>query len=486
MKVFRKCLKTSLLLLDGGNHRAAAELLHVVEHVIDTAFVIHHELIRIHTELVDHDVIHGLGAVLGEHEVVRRGSRLLVGVTADEVLGVRGALDEVGHRVDVDELLLGDVPTVDHEIDVEPHLGNFLDDDGIRGGDDLLDDLLHNFLVVVVHAHTLGETPLAVFLADIVGQSDGHTEVAVHLVILQPVLPIGLDDVGFAVEVIGDEGATDIEQEVKLVGQTELVHETGVEGGADGVAVHGGTVDHTAARISVDVEHAVRLVAAENVEQVSVREGIGIEEPAVLDTELLDVVLGVSLGVPGDILLSLRTEETDRAVVTGGRVTRGMLRVVLVQTLELAGGEAETHAEARGGPLGRIEVDGRESDHLGPLGDLPVIVTIIEVRADSGADLPIVPETVRENGFLLQNGGSDDLTGLGRSFLHDRNGVFVLRLGDGGVLGEQGCRGHHQGRSNQNQYFFHIGQNINCKTYCAFNKQIYNTFFKYANIPVRN
>ena len=453
-------MKTSLLLLDGGNHRAAAELLHVVEHVVDTALVIHDELLRVHTELVDHRVVHGLRAVLGKHEVVGRGGRLLVGVTADEVLGVRGALDEVGHRVDVDELLLGDVPAVDHEIDVEPHLGNFLDDDGIRGRDDLLDDLLHDFLVVVVHTHALGETPLAVFLADIVGKADGHTEVAVHLVVLQPVRPIGLNDMGFAVEVIGDEGAADIEQEVKLVGQTELVHETGVEGGAEGVAAHGGTVDHTTARVGVDVEHAVRLVAAEDVEEVGVREGIGIEEPAVLDTELLDVVLGISLGVPGDILFSLRTEETNRAVVTCGNVTltlRIMLRVVLVQTLELAGGEAETHAEARGGPLGRIEVDGREGDHLGPLGDLPVIVTIIEVRADSGADLPIVPETVRENGFLLQNGGSDDLTGLGRSLLHDRNGVFVLRLGDGGVLGEQGCRGHHQGRSNQNQYFFHIG-----------------------------
>ena len=101
------------LLLDGGNHGAAAELLHVVEHVVNTALVVHHQLIRIHTELVDHDIVHGLRTVLGKHEVVRRGSRLLVGVTADEVLRVRGALDEVGHRVDVDELLLGDVPAVD-------------------------------------------------------------------------------------------------------------------------------------------------------------------------------------------------------------------------------------------------------------------------------------------------------------------------------------------------------------------------------------
>ena len=103
---------TVKLLLDGGNHGAAAEFLHVVEHVVDTALPVLDQLIRVHTELVDERVVHSLRTVLGEHEVVSRSSSLLVGVTANEVLGVRGALDEVSNSVDVDELLLGEIPAV--------------------------------------------------------------------------------------------------------------------------------------------------------------------------------------------------------------------------------------------------------------------------------------------------------------------------------------------------------------------------------------
>ena len=116
-----------VLVLDGVDHDAAAELLLVVEHVVYTALEVLDDLRGRDTELVDEDIVNGVGAVLGEHEVVVRGSGLLVGIAADEVLGVRGALDEVGDALEVDHLTLGDVPLVDYEVDVEPDLGDVLD-----------------------------------------------------------------------------------------------------------------------------------------------------------------------------------------------------------------------------------------------------------------------------------------------------------------------------------------------------------------------
>ena len=134
-----------------------------------------------------------------------------------------------------------------------------------------------------------------------------------------------------------------------------------------------------------------------------------------------------------------------------------MLRIGLIQTLELAGGDAETHTEARGSPFGQIEVDGREGDHLRPLGDFPVIVTIVKVRADAGTELPVVPETVRENGVLLHHRGGGNLAAGGRSFLDNRDRVFVFTPVHLDVfLSENGCRGQNGGRSNQDQCFFHI------------------------------
>ena len=285
------------LLLDGRDHGAAAELLHVVEHVVDTALVIHDELIRIHTELVDHGVVHGLRTVLGKHEVVGRGGRLLVGVTADEVLGVRSALDEVRHSVDVDEFLLGDVPAVDDEVDVEPDLGDFLDIDGLLDFLDLGDDLVHDLLIILEHAHAVGQAPLAVLLADIVGETGGDAEVAVELVVQGPTLVGALLHVVFTIESIADEGSADVEQEVELVRKTELVHETQVEGGAGNIALLLEAVDDTTTRVSVDLIETIRLVTAENIHQVRVGEGIGIHEPALLDSELIVVIISITGGV---------------------------------------------------------------------------------------------------------------------------------------------------------------------------------------------
>ena len=448
-----------ILLLDGGDHRAAAQLLHVVEHVVDTALEVHHELVRIHTELVHEGIVHGLRTVLGEHQVVGRGSRLLVGITADQVLGVRGALDEVGHGVDVDELLLGEIPAVDDEVDVEPDLGNFRDVDGLLDFLDLGDDLVHHFLLVLIDANALGETPLAVLLADVPGQAEGGAEVGVDLVVLEPVGAVGLEDAGFTVEVVGEEGAADVEQEVEAFGQAELVHETGVEGGTGGVVVQGGAVGDTATGIGVDVKDAIRLVTAEDVHQVRVREGVQIKEHTLLDSELVDIPLGIARRIPGNILLVPRTEETLRAVITSRRIAlalRIMLGIGLIQALELAGGESETHTEARGSPLREIHVDSREGDHFGPILDLPVVVTVIAVQAETGAQLPVVPETVRENRVLLEHGRRGDLAVGGNGLLDDRLRLLILALGDLGTLGKNGCRGQDAGRCDQEQNFFHM------------------------------
>jgi uncharacterized protein (DUF1810 family) len=55
-------------------------------------------------------------------------------------------------------------------------------------------------------------------------------------VVGQPVLLGRLVHISFTVKVVTDEGATDVEHEAELLGQTEGVDETGVEGGAGGVA----------------------------------------------------------------------------------------------------------------------------------------------------------------------------------------------------------------------------------------------------------
>ena len=71
--------------------------------------------------------------------MLRSGS-LLVGIAANEVLGIRGALDEVGDALEVDHLALGDIPLVHYEVDVEPDLGDVLDIlDGLGIGEPVLE-----------------------------------------------------------------------------------------------------------------------------------------------------------------------------------------------------------------------------------------------------------------------------------------------------------------------------------------------------------
>ena len=435
------------LLLDGSNHGAAAELLHVVEHVVDTALPVLDQLVRVHAELVHEGVVHGIRTVLGKHQVVGRGSRLLVSITANQVLGVRGALDQVGDGVDVDELLLGDVPTVHDEVDVEPDLRDLGNLDGLLDFHVFLDDLVHDLLVVLVDAGALGQTPLAVLLAQVAGQAEGGTEDTIELVVQQPVRLGRLLNVGLAIERITDESATDVEQETDLVGKTEGVQETQVAGSVmDKARILGEAEDDTTTRIGVDVEYPVGLETVENVEQIGVRKGEDIQvAAAILDSQVLRIVFRISLRIG----LNLVGTEIRRRIAG---LILAAARSLLVQALERSPVHTKTDTEARGGPLGQIEVDGRDDEHLGDLlGDLPVVVTIVRLGTHTGAELPVVPETIGEHGVLLHDGGRDHATGLGRSLFHDGDGVLILTPGDFDILSENTCRRDESGRGDQNK-----------------------------------
>ena len=331
---------------------------------------------------------------------------------------------------------------------MEPHLGNFLDNDGIGHGNGFLDNLLNDFLVVLHHGDALGQTPLAVLLADVPGKTGRDTEVAVQLVVQLPTLIGALLHVSLAVESVTDEGAADVEHEVEPLGETELVRQAQVEGGAGNIAFLLEAVNETTTGVSINRIEAIRLVTAENVHQVGMSQGVGVHEPAVLDSKFVVIPLGITRRIGNDRVL---LEIAHRAEHESGRVSHRVLGIGLIQTLELAGGNAETHTEARGGPLGQIQVDGREGDHLRPLGDFPVVVTIIEVRAHAGAEFPVVPETVRENGILGKGGRRDDLAGRRSGFLDDGLEVVILARSDLHLLGESGCRRNQCDRSKQNK-----------------------------------
>ncbi len=426
------------LLLDGGDHDAAAEFLHVVEHVVHTALIILDQLVRIHTELVHERVVHGIRTVLGEHHVVRRGSSLLVSITTDEVADTRSALDEVGNSVDVDEFLLGDVPTVDDEVDVEPHLRN----DGLRSGDiaiDGIDTVVDDgLLVVVVHAHTLGIAPSAGFLTDVPGETEGAAEDTVHLAVDQPVLLIGLVSAALTVEVVTDEGAAEIEHEAELIVQAELVDQTGIESSGREEAILGEAHDDTTTGISVNAEETVGLETAEDVHQVGVGKGIDIQETTLLKSNLLiGTVTQLRIEI-GESLIGLET----------GKIIDAVCGTTLIQALKTTTGDTETDTETRGGPLGQVSVDGREGEHVELVTDLPVILTIIEFRAKAEVQLPVVPETVGEHGSLINGSGREHIAVLRQSLLLDDDLVIIFLAVHSGALCENTCRREERDRSN--------------------------------------
>ena len=200
-----------------------------------------------------------------------------------------------------------------------------------------------------------------------------------------------LVDIGFTVEVVTDEGAADVQHEAELLGQTEGVDETGVEGGAGGVAALAEAEDDTTTGIEVNLEETIRLVAAEHVHEVGVGQGEDIEVATLLERELLGIVLRIGVIVIGHLV------GTEIGIDRAGLV--GVERLRLIQALEGSPVGAEAHTEARGDPLGQVEVDGREDKHLGDfLRDLPVVVTVVHLGAETEAQLPVVPETVGEHG----------------------------------------------------------------------------------------
>jgi len=372
---------------------------------------------------------------------VRRGSSLLVGVTANEVLGVRGALDQVSNGVDVDELLLGDIPTVHDEVDVEPHLGNLGLRDFLLDLDDLLDDLVDNLLVVLVHADTVGETPLAGFLADVPGETEGTTEDTVHLAVDKPMLLIRLSGAALTVKVVTDKGAADIEQDAELIVQAELVDQAGIESRGRKDTLLGEAQNDTTAGISVNPVETVGLETAEDVHQVGVSEGIDIQETSLLESKLL-IGAVTELGI--DVSESFVGLETGELVGTGSGMT-------LIKSFERPSGNTETETEARRSPLGQISVNGREGEHTELVADLPVILTIVELGTQTKIQLPVLPETVGEHGVLLHDRGGDDLTVGGGGLFHDGDGVLILAPGHFDILSKDTCRRDKSGRSNQDK-----------------------------------
>ena len=126
-------------------------------------------------------------------------------------------------------------------------------------------------------------------------------------------------------------------------------------------------------------------------------------------------------------------------------------RVGLVESLELSITETEADTEAGGSPLGKVEVDGREGDHLGQFVDLPVVLAIIELCSEIAAEGPVAPEAAGKDGILLVDGSRDNLAIRSGSLLDNGTGVLILAGGNG--LGKG--RDHDEDRCDQQKYFFH-------------------------------
>ena len=166
-------------------------------------------------------------------------------------------------------------------------------------------------------------------------------------------------------------------------------------------------------------------------------QSIDIQETAFLIGQLLVVILSISLFVS---FIRLETS-----------ISRLVIGILLIQTLEGTTRDTEADTENRGGPLGQISVDGREGEHFRLLGNLPVILTVIEFGAQAEIQFPIAPEAIGEHGILLNNRGRDNLTSRGRGLFHNGDGVLILAPGHLDILSKDTGRSDERGRSNQNK-----------------------------------
>ena len=245
----------------------------------------------------------------------RRG--LLVGIAADQVTHIRRTLDQVGNGMQVDHLPGEEIPAVDDEVDVEPDLRNIGDQHGVDfrrlGGIDnhvigpvrhvstRITGLPRNFLGlgrigIEDLARAAGRVPSFTLLADGEGKADRDAGIAVHPVVDVPMRLGGFLHIQFPVEVVGDQGAPDIQHQLEVVGQPEFVDETDVGRRAGDEFVPVAMVkghNETAADVTVNGKEAVRVIAADQISPIHVENTIQIGEPAALIGQFHIVILGI-------------------------------------------------------------------------------------------------------------------------------------------------------------------------------------------------